>query len=379
MQFEQFYDTRFYMKVSDVMTDDVLTLPSDDTMAKALSIMYEKRINQIPIIDKYKEYQGMVFAKDFLNASAATSSKLKNFVVKTPVLSPTDSIKKSTQLIVTTGNRALPVVEDSKLVGIISETDVILETDFGNTSVDSVMAYAIVIEDDSALDSALAKMRRYNISRLPVVDSNGDLIGIINALDRAKIMATPKEGISKNSRTSSQKSAVKLAKVRDIMKRTVPVRMGTKLRDILEIFREHDEIVVVVGDKKKPVGIVNARDALEIMLPHRDHPSINIANVSDHETRSTIEEQMARFLKKIHGKSENVQSVIVYADKYKTRKYSLRAKLIFTKHVVGAKAVGYDPLSASKKLISVLDRRTKSERSKKSRQRRQSSIRHPLI
>ena len=58
------------MKVSEIMTDDVIHLASDDTMAKALNIMYEKRINQIPIIDKYKKYQGMVFAKDFLNVSA---------------------------------------------------------------------------------------------------------------------------------------------------------------------------------------------------------------------------------------------------------------------------------------------------------------------
>jgi CBS domain-containing protein len=107
----------------------------------------------------------MVFAKDFLNVSATSSSKLKNFVVKTPVLSPTDSTKKSTQLIVTTGNRALPVLEDSRLIGIISETDLILKTNFGNTLVDSVMADAIVIEDDTTLDTALAKMRRYNISR----------------------------------------------------------------------------------------------------------------------------------------------------------------------------------------------------------------------
>jgi CBS-domain-containing membrane protein len=91
MQFHQFNDTCFHMKISDIMTDDVVTLSSDDTMAKALSIMYEKKINQIPIVDKYKKYQGMVFAKDFLNVSATSSSKLKNFVVKTPVLSPTDS------------------------------------------------------------------------------------------------------------------------------------------------------------------------------------------------------------------------------------------------------------------------------------------------
>jgi len=34
------------------------------------------------------------------------------------------------------------------------------------------MAKAIVIEDDIRLDSVLAKMRRYNISRLPVINSN---------------------------------------------------------------------------------------------------------------------------------------------------------------------------------------------------------------
>ena len=48
--------------------------------------MYEKRINQIPIIDKYEKYQGMVFAKHFLNVNANTSSKLKKYAVKTPML-----------------------------------------------------------------------------------------------------------------------------------------------------------------------------------------------------------------------------------------------------------------------------------------------------
>lgn len=84
------------MKTSEIMTDDVIALTSDDTTGKALNIMYEKRINQIPVIDKYQKYLGMIFAEDFLNVNASPSSKLKNFVVKTPVLNPTNSIKKST-------------------------------------------------------------------------------------------------------------------------------------------------------------------------------------------------------------------------------------------------------------------------------------------
>ena|GEM_PF-3219972 len=59
-----------------------------------------------------------------------------------------------------------------------------------------------------------------------------------------------------------------------------------------------------------------------------------------------------------------------------TRKFSLRGRLISKTRVIDAKAVGYDPLSASKKLISILDRRLKSERSKKVRRRQHSSIRH---
>ena len=119
--------------------------------------LYEKRINQIPVIDKHEKYVGMVFAKDFLNINASPSSKLKNFVVKTSGPSPSDNMTKSMQSIVTRGNRALPVAEDSKLVGIISETDVILRTNFGDNIVDSIMAKAIVIEDGVTLDSALAK------------------------------------------------------------------------------------------------------------------------------------------------------------------------------------------------------------------------------
>lgn len=148
---------------------------------------------------------------------------------------------------------------------------------------------------------------------------------------------------------------------------------------MIERFKEYEELVVV-GDKRKPIGIVTPRDALEITLPRQDRPPINIANVSDYEVRRTIEEHIARFLNKIQGKGENVKSVLAYADKYKTRKYSLRARLISTKYVIGAKAVGYDPLSATKKLISVLDGRITTERGKKARQRpQQRSGRYLLV
>jgi hypothetical protein len=72
-------------------------------------------------------------------------------------------------------------------------------------------------------------------------------------------------------------------------------------------------------------------------------------------------------LNKIQGKLENVQLVIAYVDKHKTRKYSIRARMIINRGVTDAKAVGYDHLSACKELVSRLDIRVKSEHSQKVR------------
>ena len=94
-------------------------------------------------------------------------------------------------------------------------------------------------------------------------------------------MATPKQRIAKDSRISSITGAVSQVKVRDIMRKTIPVKMGTKLKDMVESFKEYEELVVV-KDKRKPIGIVTPRDALEITLPRQDHPPINIVNVSDY-------------------------------------------------------------------------------------------------
>src|ERR671923_335537 len=208
---------RSIMKVSEIKVDKVFTLTSEDSVAKALNMMYENNINQIPIIDDHGKYIGMIYAKQFIDINATPTSKLKNFVVNTPVLSLDDNIEKCTQLIVVTGNRALPVVENGKLISIVSETDVVLTSDFGHARVDEVMSGAIVIEENDTLSNALSKMRRYNISRLPIINSKGILRGTVNALDITKIIATPRERAGKSPGIGTL-VAIREVKVKDIMR-----------------------------------------------------------------------------------------------------------------------------------------------------------------
>jgi CBS domain-containing protein/ribosome-associated translation inhibitor RaiA len=352
------------MQASEIMVADVFTLTAEDTVAKAFNLMADRSINQIPVVDNDGKYVGMIFAKQLLNSTAQPSSKLKGYIINTSSISPDHDVEKAAQLVLGSGNRALPVVEKGRLVGIISETDLVSTADFGHAIVDEVMSGAIVIEENTSLADAVSKMRRYNISRLPVISTKGMLRGTLSILDVARIIATPRERTSKSAAISGGTAAIKDVKVKDIMRRAIPVERGTKLNALADHFKRNEE-VIVVGDGR-PMGIVTPKDALELVLPKKtSEPMIHMAHLEDGQDRAEIQDQLTRFLKKIQGKLGDVRSVVVYADKHKTRKYSLRTRLITSRGVIDAKAVGYDPLSASKELIARLDRRIKSEHSQR--------------
>ena len=369
------------MKVSEIMVSNIASLAPEDTVAKAYSLMIDRSIHQVPVAEDGGMYIGMVFAKRLMASSAQPSSKLKSFIVNTSTLSPDDNVEKAAKLVVGSGNRALPVIDNKgKLIGIVSETDIAQTADFGGATVDEVMSGAIVIEEDTLLADAVSKMRRYNISRLPVINEKGLLRGVMNILDAASIAAMPTERTSKSAGISGNKAKVKGdVKVKDIARRAVSVERGTRLNDLVDSFKIGEEIVVVGDDR--PMGIVTPKDALEVILPTRKSglPTIHMAHLEDAQERREIEEQLSKFLKKIQGKlGGDVQSVIVYADKHKMRKYSVRCRLITAKSgVINAHAVGYDPITAAKGVIQRLDRQIKADHTQKvkGRQHRESARR----
>lgn len=362
------------MKISEIMVTHVFTLTTEDTIAKAFDLMVDKSINQIPIVDGDSKYVGMMFAKQLIHSTAQPTSKLKSYVVNTSTLSPDHDVEKAAKLLIGSGNRALPVVNKDKLVGIVSETDLLMTADFGHAIVDEVMSGAIVVDEDTIIADALSKMRRYNISRLPVINTKGVLRGSFNILDVGDIIyTTPRERTSKSAAIDGGTTGIGEVKVKDIMREAISVERGTKLNNLKEHFTRNEEVVVV--GEGRPMGIVTPKDALELVLPKKDNePVVHMAHLENAQDRMEIQEQIERFLKKIQGKLGDIRSVIVYADKHKTRKYSLRTRLITSRGVIDAKAVGYDPISASKELIAKLDRRIKSEHSQmvKNRQHRES-------
>src|SRR6476620_479914 len=112
------------MKVLDIAKTKVFSLNTDETVGKALSIMSENKIHQIPIIDSDSIYRGMIFAKQFVSINALPDSKVRSFICNTPILDEDEQIEKCAQLMIVSANRALPLLDNGRLIGLISERDI---------------------------------------------------------------------------------------------------------------------------------------------------------------------------------------------------------------------------------------------------------------
>ncbi|BAD75375.1 CBS domain-containing protein [Geobacillus thermoleovorans] len=84
---------------------------------------------------------------------------------------------------------AIPIIDDGRLVGMITDRDIVVrgmaEKRPGSTAVTEVMSRDLVtLSPDDSVQKAADMMARHQIRRLPVVE-NGRLVGIISLGDLA--------------------------------------------------------------------------------------------------------------------------------------------------------------------------------------------------
>ena len=101
------------------------SLPSGTAVAKALELMKETKIGCIIVVDQ-ERLVGIFSERDFLLKLAGTEKpldtvSLKEVMTPKPVtLEPGDTIRYALHLMSVGGFRHIPIVEDSRVVGILS-------------------------------------------------------------------------------------------------------------------------------------------------------------------------------------------------------------------------------------------------------------------
>ena len=93
----------------------------------------------------------------------------------------------------------LLVTSENKIVGIVTERDLVrrvLATGINHTSikVKEIMSYPVIaIEPDSSLIDAVKLMASYGFRRLPVIEKEGKLVGIVTINELAEVLVETRE------------------------------------------------------------------------------------------------------------------------------------------------------------------------------------------
>lgn len=191
--------------VGHIMTTSPIATPQSAAMPKAARSMMENKITALPVLNDKGELVGILTSSDVFRAILAELPELKqdirvkDYMTREVVtIDPDTSLLETHRLMGTKRVRSLPVLDEGRLVGIVTRTDVMgadpsrLASRFNQEvslkilvqSVEKLMSRELVTigAEQSILDAAQL-MLKHKIHSLPVVGETGELVGILTESD----------------------------------------------------------------------------------------------------------------------------------------------------------------------------------------------------
>ena len=126
---------RFEVQLSDIMTGDLIFLNPEDSLRKVDEIFDNYTIHHIPVVDENEKLKGIISRIDFLKANHLfglfNESSFRELTVEDimtvslTTAEPTDTIALALGVFQKNLIRALPIVEDERLVGLVTTYDLL--------------------------------------------------------------------------------------------------------------------------------------------------------------------------------------------------------------------------------------------------------------
>ena len=106
-------------------------------------------------------------------------------------ITPETTAQEAAQLLKSEDVGSLPIVEDGRLTAVVTDRDlairVLAEGRGGETTVREIASHDLVtIDPQQGLDEAARLMAEHQVRRLPVVEEDGRLVGVLAQADIAQ-------------------------------------------------------------------------------------------------------------------------------------------------------------------------------------------------
>ncbi|MDR2845852.1 MAG: CBS domain-containing protein [Candidatus Methanoplasma sp.] len=273
--------------VADIMTAAPIVVEVPGSRSDAINIMVRNKLTGLPVVRASDgKLMGIVSRRDIfrkLDEDQLSLIMKKGCIV----IGPDASIAEAAKVLSEKRIHRLPVVEDGKLVGIITPTDLlkqIKDMKTAMTAEEAIHTTCVTAYEDEPLAYTVTAMRISDVSAVPVLDARGKLVGILTDRDLFSDQTKDAEAMSRlgieDSNLAGYRNVLPLfyaatnkyisddRKVRDYMIRDpITVFKKTPLNDVARIMAQHDfGQIPVHGTKDEIIGMIYDLDVLRVLI-----------------------------------------------------------------------------------------------------------------
>ena len=381
------------ISATEVMEETPATVSTDASVTKVKSTMERESLRTIPVVNNGK-LRGAVSYRDLIRHMQFNPEKVKIETVmhQPPEFENSDSLIDLANLRINSGRKMLVKAEDGNFEGKIGDRE------FRHTFKDAEEVQKVntrrlgsdeVVKtfEEESIEEARHKMLDNNISRLPVLDNNGNLTTMIDSVQMLKaVVPMQSQGSGGTSGKSlkdtqmaggSEKESMSDISVEEIMNRTPVTSDGhMKGEKAIELMNENDSNEIIVLQDEYPVSIVAVKDFIDYVADFRDRNTVlvQITGLELPEEKAVVHDKIATQMRGGLGRKikrpEEITLRIKKAEKDgKKHRYELTLKLQCEYGLITAQEEGWELMDVLDTALETVDTQVRKKKDKRDEHR----------
>jgi CBS domain-containing protein len=251
----------------DIYTKCVNTVNESDTLSRCLESFKTEMPPVLAVLDAKGKYSGVIARRWILRSRLdPASTKVKSLMRAAPRISSDFGISKIAKLMIESGVRQLPLLDKEKLLGFVTDENVIhaaVGQEWGKNKVNSVMTRApYTIDANRSVGAVLNLFREHGFSHVPVMDA-GKIVGIISIQDILENIFQPNQRQTVGDRVGEKVETFSVPAKGIMNSPVITVDADTTLREAEKKMHKYNVSCLAAVSNERLVGIITKLDFLE--------------------------------------------------------------------------------------------------------------------
>lgn len=353
------------MNVSQLAKKDFEKVSPETKISKIVSKMIGGS-EALAVFDS-NNFLGIISSSEIIERDYPMDTKARHLVRKNmPRIEDGFDISEAARIFLENNVKALPVFSKKEIIGLIYEKDLVRNADCidKKKTTEDLSTVPEVVEKKENIGKARAILKDKNISRLPVVDENGKLVGILDISDFLKTV-NPKESAGRKDNKGDIVPEHKLPVTTIMNDSPIFVEGNVPCRDAIEIFKKKDVSYLIITKEMEPMGIVTSKDILEMIASSEKGDGVYIQttglnHIEDSFEREKVDSVIEEYGKKIGKIYEGMEYFFIHIKsshkKGEQSLYSVRARVSTAAGLYASSSSGWNIITAIEESMERLER-----------------------